>query len=51
MLRMEITTIRPANVTGPDKVVGSVDHVFCITNPARGKPVKCKYTFEGEFHG
>src|SRR6516165_12840710 len=35
---MEITTIRPANVTGPDKVVGSVDHVFCITHPARGKP-------------
>ncbi len=24
-------TIRPANVTGPDKIVGSVDHVFCIT--------------------
>jgi nucleoside-diphosphate-sugar epimerase len=40
---MEITTIRPANVTGPDKVVGSVDHVFCITNPARGKPVKFPY--------
>ena len=40
---MEITTIRPANVTGPDKVVGSVDHVFCITTPARGKPVKFPY--------
>ena len=40
---MEITTIRPANVTGPDKVVGSVDHVFCITNPARGKPIKFPY--------
>ena len=40
---MEITTIRPANVTGPDKVVGSVDHVFCITNPARGKPVNFPY--------
>ena len=37
---MEITAIRPANVTGPDKIVGSVDHVFCITTPARGKPVK-----------
>ena len=23
---MEITAIRPANVTGPDKIVGSVDH-------------------------
>ena len=40
---MEITTIRPANVTGPDKVVGSVDHVFCITHPARGKPVNFPY--------
>src|SRR5216683_2877817 len=40
---MEITTIRPANVTGPDKVVGSVDHVFCITHPARRKPVKFPY--------
>src|SRR3954465_782016 len=40
---MEITTIRPANVTGPDKVVGSVDHVFCITNPARGKPANFPY--------
>ena len=40
---MEITTIRPANVTGYDKVVGSVDHVFCITDPARGKPVKFPY--------
>src|SRR5215208_3259228 len=40
---MGITAIRPANVTGPDKIVGSVDHVFCITNPARGKPVKFPY--------
>src|SRR6202166_4439658 len=40
---MEITAIRPANVTGPDKIVGSVDHVFCITDPARGKPVKIPY--------
>src|SRR3954465_9167808 len=40
---MEITTIRPANVTGPDKIVGSVDHVFCITTPARGNPVKFPY--------
>ena len=40
---MEITAIRPANVTGPDKIVGSVDHVFCITSPARGKPVKFPY--------
>jgi nucleoside-diphosphate-sugar epimerase len=40
---MEITTIRPANVTGPDKIFGSVDHVFCITSPARGKPVNFPY--------
>jgi nucleoside-diphosphate-sugar epimerase len=40
---MEITTIRPANVTGPDKIFGSVDHVFCITTPARGKPVSFPY--------
>lgn len=36
---MQITGIRPANVTGPDKLRGSVDHVNCITQPARGKPV------------
>jgi nucleoside-diphosphate-sugar epimerase len=40
---MEITAIRPANVTGNDKIVGSVDHVFCITTPARGKPVSFPY--------
>ena len=40
---MEITAIRPANVAGPDKIVGSVDHVFCITQPARGKPVSFPY--------
>ena len=36
---MVITGIRPANVTGPDKVSGSVDHVHIITGPARGKKV------------
>jgi nucleoside-diphosphate-sugar epimerase len=40
---LEITAIRPANVTGNDKIVGSVDHVFCITDPARGKPVNFPY--------
>jgi nucleoside-diphosphate-sugar epimerase len=40
---MEITAIRPANVTGPDKIVGSVDHVYCITTPARGRPVNFPY--------
>ena len=34
---MSITGIRPANVTGPDKVRGSVDHVRCVTLPARGR--------------
>lgn len=36
---MTITAIRPANVTGPDKVRGSVDHVNVITRPARGEAV------------
>jgi nucleoside-diphosphate-sugar epimerase len=40
---MEITAIRPANVTGPDKIVGSVDHVKCITFPARGQPISFPY--------
>ena len=37
---MNITGIRPANVTGPDKVRGSTDHVMCITLPASGEPVR-----------
>jgi nucleoside-diphosphate-sugar epimerase len=40
---MVITGIRPANVTGPDKIYGSVDHVNCVTQPARGKPVSFPY--------
>ena len=36
---MSITGVRPANVTGPDKVRGSVDHVQIMTDAARGKPV------------
>jgi nucleoside-diphosphate-sugar epimerase len=40
---MVITGIRPANVTGPDKLFGSVDHVHCVTAPARGKPVTFPY--------
>jgi len=36
---MAITGVRPANVTGPDKARGSMDHVQCITQPARGRPV------------
>ncbi len=40
---MSITGVRPTNVTGPDKVRGSVDHVNCITQPARGNPVTFEY--------
>lgn len=36
---MQITGVRPTNVTGPDKERGSMDHVRCITLPAAGKPV------------
>lgn len=40
---MSITGVRPANVTGPDKVRGSVDHVQCITQPARGQAISFPY--------
>jgi nucleoside-diphosphate-sugar epimerase len=40
---MSITGVRPANVTGPDKVRGSVDHVRCITEPARSRPLTLPY--------
>jgi nucleoside-diphosphate-sugar epimerase len=40
---MMITAIRPANVTGPDKVRGSVDHVNIITQPAQGKAISFPY--------
>jgi nucleoside-diphosphate-sugar epimerase len=36
---MTITAVRPANVTGPDKVRGSVDHVNIITRPTRGEAI------------
>ena len=36
---MCITGIRAAYVTGPDKVRGTVHHVQCITEPARGNAV------------
>jgi nucleoside-diphosphate-sugar epimerase len=36
---MSITGVRPANVTGPDKVRGSVDHVQIMVDAARGQPV------------
>src|SRR5260370_32829820 len=40
---MKFPAIRPANVTGPDKIVGSVDHVKCITFPARGEAISFPY--------
>src|SRR5207253_907521 len=36
---MSIIGVRPANVTGPDMVRGSVDHVQIMTEAARNKPV------------
>ncbi len=36
---MQITGVRPANVTGPDKERGSMDHVRAVTIPAAGQPV------------
>jgi nucleoside-diphosphate-sugar epimerase len=36
---MSITGVRPANVTGPDKVRGSTDHVQLMVDAARGAPV------------
>ena len=40
---MTITGIRPANVTGPDKVRGSVDHVNIVTRPSRGEAITFPY--------
>lgn len=40
---MNITGIRPPNVTGYDKVRGSTDHVLCITLPAEGLPANFPY--------
>jgi nucleoside-diphosphate-sugar epimerase len=37
---MSITGVRPANVTGPDKVRGSTDHVQLIAGAARGEAVQ-----------
>ena len=36
---MAITGVRPANITGPDKVRGSMNHVQCQVLPARGELV------------
>ena len=40
---MAITGVRPANITGPDKVRGSMDHVQCQVLPARGETAHFPY--------
>ena len=40
---MCITGVRPGNVAGIDKVLGSVDHVQCIVKPALGQKVSFPY--------
>ena len=40
---MAITGVRPANITGPDKVRGSLNHVQCQVLPARNEPVHFPY--------
>ena len=40
---MAITGVRPANITGPDKVRGSMNHVQCQVLPARNEPVSFPY--------
>ncbi len=40
---MAITGVRPANITGPDKVRGSMNHVQCQVLPARNEPVHFPY--------
>ena len=36
---MSVVSVRVSNVAGSDKTIGSVDHVACIVEPARGKSV------------
>jgi len=40
---MQITGVRPANITGPDKVRGSTNHVHCQVLPARGEAAQFEY--------
>ncbi|MEE2689879.1 MAG: NAD(P)-dependent oxidoreductase [Pseudomonadota bacterium] len=41
---MSITGVRPTNVSGPDKIFGSIDHVQCVVRPARGEAAKFPYS-------
>lgn len=43
---MDIVALRPAQVSGVDKIVGSVDHVKCITFPAAGESITLPYKDE-----
>lgn len=36
---MSVVSVRISNVAGSDKAIGSVDHVACIVEPARGRRV------------
>ena len=38
-----ISGVRPANITGLDKLRGSMNHVLCQVLPARGEPVHFPY--------
>lgn len=40
---MVITGVRAAHVAGTDKLIGSVDHVACIVEPALGRPITLDY--------
>jgi nucleoside-diphosphate-sugar epimerase len=40
---MSIVGIRPGNISGTDKAIGSVDHVACIVQPALGQSVTLDY--------
>ena len=40
---MSVIGIRPTNVSGTDKSIGSVDHVDCIVKPAKGQKVRFDY--------
>jgi nucleoside-diphosphate-sugar epimerase len=40
---MTVTGIRAAHISGADKLIGSVDHVRCIVEPALGKAARFKF--------
>ena len=40
---MQIVGVRPAHVTGTDKISGSTEHVRCIVEPSLGRPVVFEY--------